>query len=175
VITRRSVIGTVGFALGGATLWATLFGTSGKTMTDTMLDNNFLPASNKFPLNLTDAEWHKRLTLAEYKILRQEGTETPFTSPLNDEHRRGVFVCAGCDQKLFSSETKFESGTGWPSFFQPLPNAVVERTDGSSDLARTEVHCANCGCHLGHVFDDGPPPTGLRYCMNGLALKFQAV
>ena len=86
-----------------------------------------------------------------------------------------MFVCAGCDQKLFSSETKFESGTGWPSFFQPLPNAVVERTDGSSDLARTEVHCANCGGHLGHVFDDGPPPTGLRYCMNGLALKFQAV
>ena len=126
----------------------------------------------KFAMNLTDEQWHKRLTPAQYDILREAGTERAFTSPLNDEHRGGVFSCAGCDQKAFASETKFDSGTGWPSFYQPLPNAVGETTDRSFGFERTEVHCANCGGHLGHVFDDGPRPTGLRYCMNGMAMKF---
>ena len=108
-----------------------------------------------------------------YEILREAGTERAFTSPLLNEHRRGAFVCAGCALPLFSSATKFESGTGWPSFWRPLPRAVVTRTDRSLGIGRTEVLCARCGGHLGHVFDDGPRPTGLRYCMNGLALRFR--
>ena len=126
------------------------------------------------PMRLSDEEWRKKLTPAQYRILRREGTEAPFTSPLNDEHRKGVFACAGCDTKAFRSETKFDSGTGWPSFYEPMPKAVSERTDSSLGMARTEVHCATCGGHLGHVFDDGPKPTGLRYCMNGAAMKFEA-
>ena len=128
----------------------------------------------KFPVSLTDAEWHNRLTPAQYNILRREGTGPAFTSPLNDEHRHGTFACAGCNQKLYSSETKFDSGTGWPSFYEPIKDAVGESRDSSFGFERTEVHCANCGGHLGHVFDDGPKPTGLRYCMNGVAMKFDA-
>ena len=105
-------------------------------------------------------------------MLRREGTERPFSSPLNREHRTGRFACAGCATPLFSSSTKFESGTGWPSFYRPLPGAVAESRDDSLGTARTEVHCVTCGGHLGHVFDDGPKPTGLRYCMNGVALRF---
>jgi peptide-methionine (R)-S-oxide reductase len=105
-------------------------------------------------------------------VLRESATERPYTSPLNDEHREGVFRCAGCDLDLFSSSTKFDSGTGWPSFWQPLPGAVGTERDTSFGMIRTSVHCARCGGHLGHVFEDGPKPTGLRYCMNGLALKF---
>jgi peptide-methionine (R)-S-oxide reductase len=108
-----------------------------------------------------------------YHILREAGTEPPFTSPLLKEHRRGTFTCAGCALPLFNSATKFESGTGWPSFWKVLPHAVVERSDRSLMMERTEVLCARCGGHLGHVFDDGPRPTGLRYCMNGLALNFR--
>ncbi len=108
----------------------------------------------------------------QFAVLRQEATETPFTSPLMQEHRNGTFSCAGCDLALFSSTAKFESGTGWPSFWQPLDNAVATREDGSLGTKRTEVHCSRCGGHLGHVFADGPQPTGLRYCMNGLALTF---
>jgi peptide-methionine (R)-S-oxide reductase len=108
----------------------------------------------------------------QYRVLREHGTERAGTSPLNAEKRKGVFLCAGCDNKLFASETKYESGTGWPSFFKPLPEAVGTKTDRSMFIARTEVHCARCGGHLGHVFEDGPKPTGLRYCMNGVALKF---
>ena len=124
--------------------------------------------------NLTDAEWRARLNSAQFDVLRKHGTERAGTSPLNKEKRKGTFACAGCDLPLFSSDTKFESGTGWPSFYQPLPNAVGETTDRSFLMTRTEVHCSRCVGHLGHVFNDGPKPTGLRYCMNGIAMKFAA-
>jgi peptide-methionine (R)-S-oxide reductase len=122
---------------------------------------------------LTDAQWRARLTPVQYDILRKHGTERAGTSPLNHEKRQGTFACAGCDLPLFSSETKFESGTGWPSFYRPLDNAVETTTDRSFFMTRTEVHCRRCVGHLGHVFDDGPKPTGLRYCMNGVSLKFE--
>jgi len=128
----------------------------------------------KYPLTLTPAQWKAKLTPQQYAILREASTERPFTSPLNKEHRAGIFLCAGCDQKLFSSKTKFESGTGWPSFWRPLPRAIGTSTDRMLGYSRTEVHCARCGGHLGHVFEDGPAPTGLRYCMNGAAMKFVA-
>jgi peptide-methionine (R)-S-oxide reductase len=123
-------------------------------------------------LVLSDEEWRKRLTPAQFDVLRKEGTERAGTSPLNHEKRKGTFVCAGCDLPLFASDTKYESGTGWPSFYQSLENAVGTTVDKSFFMTRTEVHCRRCGGHLGHVFDDGPKPTGLRYCMNGVALKF---
>ena len=129
-------------------------------------------AATVYEVTHTDDEWHKLLTPAQYDVLRQEGTERPFTSPLLKEHRDGTFACAGCDLPLFASETKFESGTGWPSFYQPLENAVGKREDRTFVMLRTEVHCRRCGGHLGHVFDDGPKPTGLRYCMDGFALQF---
>ncbi|AKM32540.1 peptide-methionine (R)-S-oxide reductase [Pandoraea faecigallinarum] len=129
-------------------------------------------APERFEVALSDAEWRKRLTPGQYDILRREGTERPYSSPLNDEHRAGTFACAGCAQPLFSSRTKFESHTGWPSFWTPLDKAVGTRTDTTFGMVRTEVHCSRCGGHLGHVFDDGPKPTGLRYCMNGLAMTF---
>jgi peptide-methionine (R)-S-oxide reductase len=125
-----------------------------------------------FAVTHSDAEWRKLLTAGQYDILRREGTEPPFSSPLNHEKRDGIFSCAGCALPLFSSTTKFDSGTGWPSFWRPLENAVGESRDNSLMMARTEVHCRQCGGHLGHVFDDGPKPTGLRYCMNGVALNF---
>jgi peptide-methionine (R)-S-oxide reductase len=123
-------------------------------------------------LTLSDAEWRKRLSPEAYDVLRHEGTEPPGSSPLDAEHRKGIYHCAGCDIALYSSATKFDSGTGWPSFYRPLPNAIKTSADYSLGVPRTEVHCSNCSGHLGHVFDDGPPPTGLRYCMNGVALKF---
>ena len=129
-------------------------------------------ASERFEVVHTDAQWRQKLTPAQYHMLREEGTERPFSSPLNDEHRGGVFSCAGCKLDLFSSRTKFDSHTGWPSFWAPLDHAVATREDASFGMLRTEVHCRRCGGHLGHVFDDGPKPTGLRYCMNGLALTF---
>ena len=125
-----------------------------------------------FPVAHTDADWQKLLTPAQYNVLREAGTEEPFSSPLDDEHRAGVFACAGCALDNFPSTTKFDSGTGWPSFFKPLDNAVIEHSDDTMGMSRTEVLCRQCGSHLGHVFDDGPQPTGLRYCMNGVALKF---
>ena len=125
-------------------------------------------------LRLPDAEWKKRLTPEQYAVLRQEGTERAGTSALDHEKRRGVFHCSGCDLALFSSETKFDSGTGWPSFYAPLPGAVLMKTDFKLVLPRTEYHCARCEGHQGHVFDDGPKPTGKRYCNNGVALKFVA-
>ena len=126
------------------------------------------------PVEKSDAEWRQELTPQQYQVLRQHGTERPGTSPLNREKRDGVFKCAGCGAELFPSETKYESGSGWPSFFKPLDEgSVATTTDRSHGMVRTEAHCAKCGGHLGHVFPDGPAPTGLRYCMNGLSLKFE--
>jgi peptide-methionine (R)-S-oxide reductase len=132
------------------------------------------PAAQIWEVTHTDAQWKKLLTPDQYHILRQAGTERPFSSPLDMEKRAGIYSCAGCALPLFSSATKFDSGTGWPSFWQPLDHAVVERSDTSLFMRRTEVLCRRCGGHLGHVFDDGPKPTGLRYCMDGLALNFKA-
>jgi peptide-methionine (R)-S-oxide reductase len=125
-----------------------------------------------FPLTRTDQQWHRLLGPQRYAILREAATEPPFSSPLLNEHRKGIFSCGGCALPLFASGTKFDSGTGWPSFWEPLRHAVVTRPDHSLMMERTEVLCERCGGHLGHVFDDGPRPTGLRYCMNGLALQF---
>ncbi len=126
-----------------------------------------------FPVQLSDAEWRRKLDPPRYNVLRKHATERAGTSKLNDEKRAGTFVCAGCGKPLFVSETKFESGTGWPSFYQPLEGAVGTTEDRSLFLARTEVHCADCGGHLGHVFPDGPRPTGQRYCMNGISMEFK--
>lgn len=126
-----------------------------------------------FEVTLTEAEWRDRLSDLAYRVLREEATERPGTSRLNLEKRKGTYHCAGCDLAAFSSDTKYESGTGWPSFWQPLPDAVRTREDGGLFGARTEVHCRRCGGHFGHVFTDGPEPTGLRYCMNGVSLAFK--
>ena len=161
-LNRRSLL------MGGTALAATgllAFGLRGMTPAGAVEGN--------FEFTLTDEEWRKRLSPQAYEVLRNQGTEYPGTSPLLAEHRPGTFLCAGCDLPLFDAATKFESGTGWPSFYQPLENAVVTSTDTSLGMTRDEVHCRRCGGHLGHVFNDGPPPTGLRYCMNGLSLKFQ--
>ena len=154
--TRRGfLLGSVGTACFGAYGWG------------------IVPEAVAFEVTHPDAEWRSLLTPAQYAVLREEATERPWTSPLNGEHRKGVFSCAGCRQDLFSSDAKFESGTGWPSFWRPLPGAVVETTDRSLGMVRTAVACSRCGGHLGHVFDDGPKPTGLRYCMNGVAMTFK--
>src|SRR5205085_9594419 len=129
-------------------------------------------AGEKFEIEKTDAEWRAQLTPQQYEILRREGTERPGSSPLLKEHRKGTFACAGCDLPLFASETKFESGTRWPSFYRPLEKAVGTSVDKAYFMTRTEVHCRRCGGHLGHVFEDGPPPTGLRYCLNGVGVEF---
>ena len=157
-LDRRTLIGGAGAAAAALLL----FGRPGRA-----------DASLKFAVNHTPAEWRRILGPQRYYILREAGTERPFTSPLLNEHRRGTFVCAACALPLFASATKFDSGTGWPSFWRPLGHAVVTQADDSHFMERTEILCARCGGHLGHVFDDGPKPTGLRYCMNGLALNFR--
>jgi peptide-methionine (R)-S-oxide reductase len=154
---RRALLGTA--ALGGIA-WLVFRPTPGE-------------ATARFEVTHSPAEWKRLLGAERYRILRDAGTERAFTSPLNEEHRRGTFQCAGCGVPLFSSTTKFESGTGWPSFYRPLPRAIITHADHSLLMERTEVLCRRCGGHLGHVFEDGPKPTGLRYCMNGLALRFQ--
>lgn len=156
-VDRRHFIGFAG--LGAATLLLT--GAAG-----------IAKPSGTFAVRRSPAEWRRLLGPQRYHILREAGTERPYTSPLNKEHRRGIFVCAGCARPLFSSTTKFDSGTGWPSFWRPLAGAVVTRSDRSLGMVRDEVLCSRCGGHLGHVFNDGPKPTGLRYCMNGLSMKF---
>jgi len=154
---RRTFIGLIGAATAGTLLFGRSAGAK---------------AELHFAVNRSPADWKRVLGPQRFYILRQAGTERAFTSPLLNEHRKGTFTCAGCNLPLFSSATKFESGTGWPSFWKPLPRAVVTRSDRSLLMERNEVLCARCGGHLGHVFDDGPKPTGLRYCMNGLSLKF---
>ena len=129
--------------------------------------------AKSYPVSMSDAEWKKRLTPDQFAVLRQEATERPFTSPLNDNHKAGLYACAGCDTPAYSSANKFESGTGWPSFWEPVSaSAIATKSDRTLVFARTEVHCATCGGHFGHIFDDGPKPTGKRHCLNGVALKF---
>jgi peptide-methionine (R)-S-oxide reductase len=129
-------------------------------------------AAGSFRVSYSDEQWRTRLSPEAYDVLRHAGTESPFSSPLDHETRAGIYACAGCALPLYDAKTKFDSGTGWPSFYEPLPHAVATSTDTSLLETRTEVHCSRCGGHLGHVFDDGPKPTGLRYCMNGVALAF---
>ena len=161
-ISRRTVLlgGTAIAAIGAASIFFRQMPSDARAVEGT------------FEVTKTDEEWKAQLDDASYRVLRHEDTEYPGTSPLLEEHRPGIFSCKGCDLPLFDASTKYESGTGWPSFYQPLENAVGESTDHLLGYARTEVHCRRCGGHLGHVFDDGPQPTGLRYCMDGVALKF---
>jgi len=160
--TRREInLGVIAVAAAGAAAlgWRLIGGRRGAV-------------AGTFEVTRTPEEWRKLLTPAQYAVLRQQDTERAFTSPLNDEHRAGIFACAACDLPLFDSKTKFDSGTGWPSFYEPIEGAVLKDTDYTFGMVRDEVHCRRCGGHLGHVFNDGPPPTGLRYCMNGVSLKF---
>lgn len=157
-MNRRQVLGGVLTGVACAGVWRLGLGT----------------ADAAYPFVLTDAEWRKKLSPLAYNVLRKQATEHPFTSPLNKEKRAGTFACAGCAQNLFDAKTKFESGTGWPSFYAPLRGGVGTSRDFDLGYPRTEVHCARCGGHLGHVFDDGPRPTGKRYCMNGVAMTFKA-
>jgi peptide-methionine (R)-S-oxide reductase len=161
MVTRRFLLG--GAAVVGAVVVSRAFTSDAAPL-----------AAGPFDVTHTDAEWRKRLSPDQYALLRTSATEQPFTSPLLHEMRSGDFVCAGCDLAVFSSKTKYDSRTGWPSFWAPIENAVGTTSDRSFGMTRTAVHCSRCGGHLGHVFDDGPKPTGLRYCMNGVALTFRA-
>ena len=170
MVDRRSLLGAA--ALAGVTMiGGGLAAAKEQKSVAKNPDPKTIPDYDKW--RLTEAEWKSRLSPEAYAVLRREATERPWSSELNGEKRKGVFVCAGCGYDLFSSETKFESGTGWPSFFDALPNALGTKTDFKLVLPRTEYHCARCGGHQGHVFNDGPSPTGLRYCNNGVALAFR--
>jgi peptide-methionine (R)-S-oxide reductase len=161
-MNRRHFLASTAALTGAGVLAMGLFGRS-----------HAAESAGKFEFELTDAQWRERLSPEAYKVLRGHGTERAGSSPLDREKRQGVFHCAGCDLPLFDMKTKYDSGTGWPSFWQPLENAIGTSEDRSFFMTRTEVHCRRCGGHLGHVFDDGPPPTGLRYCMNGVAMRFK--
>jgi peptide-methionine (R)-S-oxide reductase len=159
MIDRRTLVGATGAALFGGYAFFGSRSTQART--------------GKFEIQLSEAEWKKRLSPQQYAVLREENTERAGSSPLNKEKRRGTYVCAGCELPVYSSATKFESGTGWPSFYAPIRGSIGTKEDNTFFTKRTEVHCRRCGGHLGHVFDDGPKPTGLRYCMNGIAMKFR--
>lgn len=166
-MTRREFIGmasvgVVALAVGGSYAWTAINAASAPAP----------PPDPHFPVRYEDNAWRARLSPAAYRVLRQAGTERPYSSPLLAEHRPGRFACAGCTRPLFDARTKYDSHTGWPSFWQPLPGAILTRADRTIGMERTEVRCADCGSHIGHVFDDGPAPTGLRYCMNGVAMTF---
>ena len=163
-MSRRGFLGGV---IGAAGLGSAAAGDKGRTGPDPAT----IPDYDKW--QLSEDEWRERLSPEAFNVLRKDGTERAGTSPLNDEKREGIYHCAGCDYPLFSSDTKYESGTGWPSFFDPLPNALGTSVDTKFFMTRTEYHCARCGGHQGHVFEDGPHPTGLRYCNNGVALTFR--
>ena len=158
-ISKRTFLGGAGAAAVAA------FGTA-------LLTRGSEASAETFEVNLPPEQWRRRLTAEQFRVLRQQGTERAGSSPLNAEHRRGTFVCAGCALPVFRSQDKFESGTGWPSFIRPIAGAVRTRPDNTLFMTRTEAHCRRCGGHLGHVFDDGPPPTGKRWCMNGVAMRF---
>ena len=165
-MTRRKFLNTTGalaLVLGGSALWRGRNGAARAAET----------AEEHFKVTHTREEWKKLLSPEAFAVLRDADTERPFTSPLLNEHRVGVFHCAGCDLPLYSSKTKFDSGTGWPSFWESLPDAIGTKRDTSFFMVRTECHCAQCGGHLGHIFPDGPPPTGMRHCINGVALSFK--
>ena len=170
--------GTLMGAMGSRAQYARSAGATSKTVEDlqkqwkTLLAQNAKVATDFTPVTMTDDGWQRLLSPAAYSVLRHEGTERAFTSPLNDEHRRGVFVCAGCALPLFTSDMKFDSGTGWPSFFTTIPGVFATKTDTKLFYPRTEYHCVKCGGHHGHLFDDGPRPTGERWCNNGVALRF---
>jgi peptide-methionine (R)-S-oxide reductase len=161
VMTRRRFFAWVGGVSGASAAFPRILGP-----TDTAA------AAGSFEVTRSEGEWRKVLSAEQFAVLRKHGTERPWTSPLNKEYGRGTYVCAGCELPLFASDTKFDSGTGWPSFWAPLAGAIGTSVDSSFFMRRTEVHCRRCGGHLGHVFDDGPKPTGLRYCINGVSLKF---
>ena len=167
MLTRR----TLGLSAGAMALMACTQTQSNANASEAKMTENSNP-SNIDWANLSEREWKEQLTDMEYKVLRKEATERPFSSELNDNKATGTYVCAGCALPLFTSDTKFDSGTGWPSFFQPIEGALGEKTDRKLFMARTEYHCSRCGGHQGHVFKDGPRPTGLRYCNNGVALDF---
>jgi peptide-methionine (R)-S-oxide reductase len=171
-MNRRKMLSLSSSTACAAISLAGLYGTAGVYLSRRA--RAAMPSSSamQYRVTYTDAEWRKILSPAAYDVLREAGTEAPFTSPLLHEERQGIFNCAGCALPLYSSATKYDSGTGWPSFWDHLPNKILTSADYSFSMERTEVHCSQCGGHLGHVFPDGPPPTGLRYCMNGVALSF---